>query len=133
MADKVQDIFGKIDALLERRDADILCEKCVEDDDIPRLTEVIECNEAAVWSGIERRGAAVTGDGRSVDRRYTVRRKPLASDLVLSCLTDEQLNRLFVAIEKRLLDIFACHQLQIQNDLLKVIREELTAMVAEKL
>jgi hypothetical protein len=133
MADKVQDIFGKIDALLERRDADILCEKCAEDDDIPRLTEVIECNEGAVWSGIERRGSPATGDERSVDRRYAVRRKPLAPDLVLSRLTDEQLNRLFVAIEKRSLDIFACYQLQIQDDLIKVIREELTAIVAEKL
>lgn len=121
MADEVQDIFGKIDALLERRDADILGEKCAEDADIPRLTDVIETSDSPATDG-----------GCSVERRYAVRRRPLATDLAFSGLTDEQLNKLFVTIEKHMIDIFSRHQLQIQADLLKVIRDELTTLSAEK-
>lgn len=133
MTEKNQDIYGKIDALLEKRDADILGERGSENDDFPRLTEVIGSNSGMVWHGTERRISGQVTDGRrSVDRRNSIRQKPQVGEFAINSF-DGDLNGLLVVIEQRLADVISRQHLQLKIELLRVIREELSAIGDEKI
>jgi hypothetical protein len=133
MSDKDNDIFGKIDALLGKRDADIMGDKYPNNDDFPRLTEVIDGNSAEGWRGRERRvRMPVTDAAQFSDRRHFVRRKNQVTDLMLHS-DNEDLNKLLESIECRLKDLFSRHQLQMQDDLLRIVREALSSAANKKL
>jgi hypothetical protein len=132
MTDKVKDIYGKIDALLVKRDSDILGERCTDNDDFPRLTEVIEGNVGVVWHGSDRRISGKASDGiNSVDRRNVIRRKSQVGESVINH-SDDYSNALLAMIEQRFSDVFSRHHHQLQSELLKIIREELSASREEK-
>lgn len=135
MSEASKDLFGKIDALFEKRAPDVLVDKGMEHEDFPVLTEVLgQAPPEPVRPGeperrvFDRRGV----DRRQADRRGQERRlgdrrqanqtaepppRPLASK--------EEVERLVQAMELRLADLFIRQQLRMEEAVRKVIREEL--------
>lgn len=125
-----RDLFGKIDALFEKRAPDVLLDKGLEHEDFPVLTEVVEAmeEEIARENATERRaGDRRDSDRRDQDRRLGDRRQvglyvpqsprpPAAS---------EEFEHLVSAVEQRLSDLFIRQQLRMEEAVRKVIREEL--------
>ena len=73
-----RDLFGKIDALFEKRDPDVLLDKGLEHEDFPVLTEVVAATEEASARGnaTERRaGERRDSERRDRDRRVGERRQ----------------------------------------------------------
>ncbi|MDP2786848.1 MAG: hypothetical protein Q8O79_02055 [Pseudomonadota bacterium] len=125
MLDSDRDIIGKIDAMLGKRDADVLSDKSTLSDDFPMLTEVIEEAGDVAWKGGDRRGAGLASDGRRLSgRRIEQRRQSHAADSNLPVINDE-VERLLAAMEHRLTDLFIRQQLRMEEALRKVIRDEL--------
>ncbi len=108
MADDNQDIFGKIDALLEKRagfgSGDT---HRYADDDFPLLTEVVE----------RQSGNPPVQDRRHAERRQGERRQGALGRLEAprSTLTDEQFSRFLARFEQKLEDLFIRQQLRIEE------------------
>ena len=120
-----RDLFGKIDALFEKRDPDVLLDKGLEHEDFPVLTEVVAEKEErhAQEHATERRG----DDRRAQDRRLGDRRQvglnvPFSSRPQTG---DDDFERLVSAVERRLSDLFIRQQLRTEEAVRKAIREEL--------
>lgn len=125
MLDSDRDIIGKIDAMLGKRDADVLFDKSTLSDDFPMLTEVIEEAGDVAWMGGDRRGAGLASDRRRLSgRRIEQRRQSHAADSNFPFNNDE-VERLLAAMEHRLTDLFIRQQLRMEEALRKVIRDEL--------
>lgn len=118
MADDSQDIFGKIDALLEKRAGFGTGEAHRHhDDDFPLLTEVVEPQPSLQ----DRRH----GDRRlAADRRQGERRKeaPARLDIPRAALSDEQFNRFLDHFERKLEDLFIRQQLRIEEAVRRALR-----------
>ncbi len=125
-----KDLFGKIDALFEKRDPDVLLDKGLEHEDFPVLTEVVAATEeeSARGNATERRtGERRDSDRRDLDRRLGERRqvglnvphtpRPTAAS--------EDFEHLVAAVEQRLSDLFIRQQLRMEEAVRKVIRDEL--------
>jgi hypothetical protein len=125
MIENDQDIFGKIDAMLERRDADFVTDKSTSSDDFPMLTEVIAVGDNSVWKGADRRGGSQTEDRRLADRRIVQRRQSSTSIPAVPMLNEEY-ERLLSVLEHRLTTLFVGQQLPMEEAIRKVVREELT-------
>jgi hypothetical protein len=109
MAD--EDIFGKIDALLEKRAGFGARESHRQpDDDFPLLTEVVEPRQGSLQ---DRR----RGERRETDRRQGERRReaPSRPDTPRATLSDEQFNRFLARFEEKLEDLFIRQQLRIEE------------------
>lgn len=135
MSETDKDLFGKIDALFEKRAPDVLVDKGLEHEDFPVLTEVIQQArpEAVVVPDapppaldrrqMDRRQADRRGEDRRLGDRRESRQaaggppRPLASK--------EEVERLVQAMELRLADLFIRQQLRMEEALRKVLREEL--------
>jgi len=125
MTDRDQDLFDKIDAILGKRDAEVLADKNSVSDDFPLLMEVIEGKAKDSWHGSDRRGGSQASDGRRLaDRRLVQRRLCNMPDAELPAF-NEELERLLSAAEHRLTDLFIRQQLRMEEALRKVIRDEL--------
>jgi hypothetical protein len=121
------DLFGKIDALFEKRDPDVLLDKGLEHEDFPVLTEVVADKEErhAQERATERRAEA----RRVQDRRLGDRREnkmglnvPFTSRPQAG---DDDFERLLSAVEQRLSDLFIRQQLRTEEAVRRAIREEL--------
>ena len=115
-----RDLFGKIDALFEKRAADVLMDKGLDHEDFPVLTEVV--GSAAEAQAAEQRQA----ERRALARRLGDRRN--AGKVVLSPrpqAAGENFEQLVAAVEQRLGDLFIRQQLRMEDAVRKVIREEL--------
>ncbi|MEW5771769.1 MAG: hypothetical protein AB1831_15600 [Pseudomonadota bacterium] len=143
MSDESKDLFGKIDALFEKRSADVLLDKGLEHEDFPVLTEVIavespsaesvappaqpEPPEPPAAAPAERRASdrrqqdRRNGDRRLGDRRES--RQPSAPPRPAA--SREEVERLVEAVELRLSDLFIRQQLRMEEAVRKVIREEI--------
>jgi hypothetical protein len=141
MSESSKDLFGKIDALFEKRSPDVLVDKGLDHDDFPVLTEVLARPGEKVPPRVfqeqdrrtqDRRG----GDRRSEDRRQGDRRQAAqvgqadqpqaelpAAVLPGATLPDEEL--LAQAVESRLMDLFIRQQLRMEQAMRKLIREEI--------
>lgn len=125
MPDDKEDIFGKIDALLEKRIGFGIEEghKPAEDD-FPLLTEVID--GAAGYS--DRRQSSRRGGDRRLDqdRRQTDRRRDVTDkqELPRPVLSEEQFARFLVDFERKLEDLFILQQLRVDETLRRAVREE---------
>lgn len=135
MSEGSKDLFGKIDALFEKRAPDALVDKGLEYEDFPVLTEVVGTAPAApfTWGEPERRlFDRRTDDRRLDDRRGEERRlgdrrqaeqpeepppRPVADK--------DEVEQLVQAVELRLSDLFIRQQLRLEEVVRKVVREEM--------
>jgi len=122
--DNDNDIFSKIDAIRERRDAEVLSEKNITCDDFPTLTEVIDADVEGVWKGQDRRISGHGKEGRRMGERR-VKQRRLLPVMETQIEADAVQTALFHAFESRLTELFVQQQLHIEDSLRKVIREEL--------
>lgn len=125
-----KDLFGKIDALFEKRAPDVLLDKGLEHEDFPVLTEVVAAKdeESARENATERRaGVRRDSDRRGQERRLGDRRQ-VGLSVPLSpraSAASEDFEHLVSAVEQRLSDLFIRQQLRMEEAVRKVIREEL--------
>lgn len=135
MSDEDKDLFGKIDALFEKRAADALVDKGLEYEDFPVLTEVIApALSAAGWDGGNRRlEERRLAERRQLERRLGDRREDprrladrpgLAPDHP-GPSGGEEADRLVQALEQRLTELFIRQQLRLEEVVRKVVRDEL--------
>lgn len=114
MADDNQDIFGKIDALLEKRAGFGTGEaQRHPDDDFPLLTEVVEPQSG--HPPLQNRRQADRRQG--TDRRQGERRKEILGrpEVASASLSDEQFNRFMTRFEQKLEDLFIRQQLRLEE------------------
>lgn len=114
MADENQDIFGKIDALLEKRAGFVTAAAHPDPlDDFPLLTEVVEPPSGKASPQDRRQSERRLGTDRRLGER---RKEPLGrSDATPATLTDEQFDRLLTQLERKLEDLFIRQQLRLEE------------------
>ena len=118
-----RDLFGKIDALFEKRDPDALQDKGLDHEDFPVLTEMVAASDEqeAQARAAERRAS----DRRALERRLGDRRQGGAPLSARPHAGSEDFEQLVTAVEQRLADLFIRQQLRMEDAVRKVIREEL--------
>lgn len=117
MAEENQDIFGKIDAMLGKRAGFVVGEARL-DEAFPVLTEVVVENLAMAVEQAARHTDALTEPEASAMSPSL----PAADHKPLS---ETDIDRLAVALEARLSELFIRQQLRIEALVRKVVREEL--------
>ena len=135
MSEGSKDLFGKIDALFEKRAPDALVDKGLEYDDFPVLTEVVGTAPAAqfAWGEPERRvfdrrmdsrrqeerrgDERRLGDRREAEQPEAPPPRPVADK--------DEVEHLVQAVELRLSDLFIRQQLRLEEAVRKVVREEI--------
>jgi hypothetical protein len=137
------DLYGKLDAIFEKRSTEGLVERARINDEFPELTEVIgppaEVNnpQAQVMEvpdlvPHDRRAS----DRRSNDRRRSDRRQgSRRGDDEASCSppgADAEVDRLIKAMETRLGDLFSSHQSSVEDMVRQAIRIELERLRQEQ-
>lgn len=135
MSEGSKDLFGKIDALFEKRAPDALVDKGLEYEDFPVLTEVIGSAPASpmTWGEPERRvfdrriDHRRQGDRRGDERRLGDRRQMDAPDEPppRPVAEKDEVEQLVQAVELRLSDLFIRQQLRLEEVVRKVVREEM--------
>lgn len=123
MADENQDIFGKIDALLEKR-AGFGTGKAHRhpEDDFPLLTEVVEPQSGKPSLQDRRRSERRLGtDRRLGERRKEALGRPEATP---ATLTDEQFNRFMTQFERKLEDLFIRQQLRLEEAVRRALQTQ---------
>lgn len=107
------DIFGKIDALLEKR-VGFGARGVRETDDFPLLTEVVELKEAATFP-----------TGLRQPERCKSPERDLASDLPATpaILTEAQFERLLTHLDERLEALFRKHEERVEAAIRRALRE----------
>lgn len=121
MADDNQDIFGKIDALLEKR-AGFGAGQAHRrsDDDFPLLTEVVEPQTDKPSLHDRRQSDRRLGaDRRQGERRRETPGWPVSPRATLS---DEQFNRFLTQFEHKLEDLFIRQQLRIEEAICRALQ-----------
>ncbi|MCU0840337.1 MAG: hypothetical protein MUC79_01290 [Thiobacillaceae bacterium] len=136
MAEDNQDIFGKIDALLEKRAGFGAGEgRPASEEDFPLLTDVVETREFGTAADERRRADRRQADRRlGTDRRLAERRgdepgRPAGSRPTLS---DEQFNRFIAVFEQKLEDLFIRQQLRTEESIRRALREEMEKLSGER-
>lgn len=115
--DDKQDIFGKIDALFEKRVGfGSQDPRGRVTDDFPLLTEVVSPGQRPA---VEERRVA---DRRKTDRRQGDRRHD-ASGHDARSFNDEQFARFLLVFEHKLEDLFIRQQLRMEESLRQVLRD----------
>lgn len=135
MSEGSKDLFGKIDALFEKRAPDALVDKGLEYDDFPVLTEVVGTAPAAqfTWGEPERRvfdrriDDRRHQDRRGDERRLGDRREAKQSEALppRPVADKDEVEQLVQAVELRLSDLFIRQQLRLEEMVRKVVREEM--------
>ena len=109
------ELFGKIDALFEKRAPDVLQDKSLEHEDFPVLTEVVAAHAEAPTQAQETEQRT-----QEVERRVGERRRVAAPP---AATTDFE--PLLTAVEQRLSDLFIRQQLRLEEAVRRTIRDEL--------
>ncbi len=110
------DLFGKIDALFEKRAHDVLQDKGLEHEDFPVLTEVVAAQVE------ENPQAAELGAPEPVTERRVGERR-----LCAHAATDFE--PLPTGLEQHLSDLFIRQQLRLEEAMRRVIRDELANII----
>lgn len=110
--DDAQDLFGKIDAMFGKR-AGFTPGLARAEDDFPVLTEVVE--------------AVPPPAPANLGRDALIAPPEAAPALAVGQLTEVDIDRLAVALEARLAELFIRQQLRIEALVRRVVREELDA------
>jgi len=144
MSETDKDLFGKIDALFEKRAPDVLMDKGLEHEDFPVLTEVIGQaptagqEDASIPPAIQVPPGPAMDERRQSDRRGPDRRqgdrrqdRQAAEGLPRPLSSREEVERLVQAMELRLSDLFIRQQLRMEEAVRKVLRDELSKGLEE--
>jgi hypothetical protein len=132
---KQDDLFDKLDALLEKRASDVLVDKGLESGDFPLMTEVVDAPPPPTIhsnASPERRGGdrrdfdRRQGDRRLGDRRLGGRRENDPNQSIASrpVADDPQMEALLSAMERRLADLFIRQQLRMEDAMRKTLLPE---------
>lgn len=135
---KQDDLFEKLDALLEKRASNVLVDKGLEAGDFPVMTDVVGSTPAATPlpalptphssspSSNRRDSDRREGDRRLGDRRLSGRRQNDPSQLMPSrpVAEDPQQEALLSAMERRLADLFIRQQLRMEDAMRKTLLPE---------
>ncbi|MBI5331146.1 MAG: hypothetical protein HZB71_11100 [Betaproteobacteria bacterium] len=120
------DLFGKMDALFEKRAPDVLVDKGLEAGDFPLMTDIVDApaarphpDSASAAQASDRRGQ----DRRAGDRRLSPRREtdPRQAISPRPTAADPHLEALLAAMEQRLADLFIRQQLRMEEAMRKTI------------
>lgn len=141
MSEASKDLFGKIDALFEKRAPDALVDKGLEYEDFPVLTEIIGSAPAAprAWGEPERRvfdrriDHRRQADRRGGERRLGDRRQAGQSEALppRPVADKDEVEQLVQAVELRLSDLFIRQQLRLEEVVRKAVREEVGRALKE--
>jgi hypothetical protein len=123
MTDNAKDIFGQIDALLGKRNPEILADKPVADDDFPMLTEVIESPIEAPWCGQEERQRMRQADDRRVKERRVAHRRAAIETPVPATVSSHELNSMLELLDQRLSAHMQMQQQKFEESLRQAVRE----------
>lgn len=109
-----RDLFGKMNALFEKRAPDALQDKGLDHGDFPVLTEVVgdEAEPAAPPPVME-------------SRQDVAMPPPPPAPAAAQLLDDETVEKLAGLLEQRFADLFIRQQARIEETVRRVIREEL--------
>jgi len=123
MTDNAKDIFGQIDALLGKRNAEILADKTVADDDFPMLTEVIEVPPDSGWVGQVSPASMTHGEDRRIkERRVAQRRVSLATSQRQSDCSNE-MAMILELLDQRLAEHSQAQRQQLEESLRQALRD----------
>jgi hypothetical protein len=123
MTESAKDIFGQIDALLGKRNAEILADKTVADDDFPMLTEIIEPPAEACWAGQEPRGSLSATDDRRLKERRVAQRRATTETPEQPSINTKELDVLLELLNRRLKEHLQMQQQQFEESLRQAVRE----------
>ncbi|MCX7672249.1 MAG: hypothetical protein N2Z63_01415 [Thiobacillaceae bacterium] len=116
------DIFGKIDALVEKRAGFGLGAK-VGQDDFPVLTEVVE----------EAQDKGVRIERRQVERRLGDRRQRSLVDATSNTGTNSaSIEQIMQRLERKLEDLFIRQQMRLEESVRQAVRKELVRLQKEE-
>lgn len=129
---KQDDLFEKLDALLEKRAPDVLVDKGLEAGDFPVMTEVVGATttpaslSSHTAASNRRESDRREGDRRLGDRRLGGRRQhdPYQTVAPRPTAEDPQLEALLSALERRLADLFIRQQLRMEDAMRKTLLPE---------
>lgn len=126
------DMYGKLDALFEKRSTDGLVDHALAKDEFPELTDMIPASsevrveEIPDLDPVERRATdRRAGDRRRADRRRGDRRADGVEGPLPAAAADAEVDRLIRAMEARLGDLFSSHQSCVEEMVRQAIRIEL--------
>jgi hypothetical protein len=118
MSDEPQDIFGKIDALFEKRAGFGVDQHRGGGEDFPLLTDVVGGPAGPPGFAERRRGERRSG----TDRRQAGRRSD--DTLPHPTLDEAQFHRFIALFEQKLEDLFIRQQLRMEESIRRAVREE---------
>ncbi len=133
-----EDLFGKLDALLEKRAPDVLVDKGLESGDFPIMTEVVTPPPAPRGEHAPTESERRALDRRASDRRMTDRRQagrrendPRLAISPRPTAADPQLEALLSAMEQRLADLFIRQQLRMEDAMRKALGPQTELLAPE--
>jgi hypothetical protein len=128
MSEGGKDLFGKIDALFEKRATGALVDKGLDYEDFPVLTEVVGTAPAApsTWGGTDRREESRRRNERRLSNEPEVK-KPVAEEVEASVApgAGPEIDRIMQIVDQRLSMLFKQQQISLQDIVRSVVREEL--------
>ena len=128
MSEGGKDLFGKIDALFEKRATGALVDKGLDYEDFPVLTEVVGTAPAApsTWGGTDRREESRRRNERRLSNEPEVK-KPVAEEAEASVApgAGPEIDRIMQIVDQRLSMLFKQQQISLQDIVRNVVREEL--------
>jgi hypothetical protein len=136
MSEGGKDLFGKIDALFEKRATGALVDKGLDYEDFPVLTEVVGTAPAApsTWGGTDRREESRRRNERRLSHEPEVKKQVTeegvasgspGTDLSTTPGTEPEMERIMQIVDQRLSMLFKQQQTSLQDIVRNVVREEL--------
>lgn len=113
-----RDLFGKMNALFEKRAPDALQDKGLDHEDFPVLTEV-------VGEGVGEEAEPAAPPPVMESRQDVAMPPPPPEPPAAQLLDDETVEKLAGLLEQRFADLFIRQQARIEETVRRVIREEL--------
>jgi len=132
MTDVKKDILGKINAIFEKRDSEVLSEREKSGDDFPTLTDVIPCDidrssTKALTSNFESQPSVLEFVEQGCETFDRQSAGGVSSNPTFLSDDDQQL---ISTIEARMMMILSKHLHVLQVDLRQVIKEEISKISA---
>jgi hypothetical protein len=125
MISKDDNVFDKIDALLHRRDSDLLVDRALIQDDFPTLTEILGEQNNNSSSSIEVECSSSLVERRLQERRVSSNSKVGNQDLPEPIKNVLDLDELLSCLEVEIGELFSLHQKAFINDLRFLIMDKI--------
>ena len=125
MISKDDNVFDKIDALLQRRDSDLLVDRALIQDDFPTLTEILGEQNLNSSNSIEGKCSTSLVERRLRDRRVSANSKVRYQDLPEPIINVLDVDELLNCMEVEIVELFSLHQKAFINDLRFLIMDKI--------